>query len=207
MRACLRALVIDGGGGTRPRARRRAPALLVETWAPPRNLWTDRRALLVTTHAHTPTRARCTRCTRCTRYNPPPKQRLGYLHEKHFVVVGDGQQAPQRLLGIVDDCLEVRAAVRKLHHRHAAPLVVEQISLRLLQHLSRPRQRPPTPPRSSGGSSRPSRRQRIEGTCTRTRTARTHTRTCVGCTCHLRQPRAGGPPWRRGPRWGGGGEC
>src|SRR5437016_3419233 len=50
-------------------------------------------------------------------------------------VEGYSQQLPQVVFRLPYDRLELRAAMANLHHAHAAPLVVQQVALRFLQHL------------------------------------------------------------------------
>ena len=54
-------------------------------------------------------------------------QRRAALQEHDAVVVRDGHEAPERLLGVVDDLLERGGAVAHLHDGHAAAAIVEHL--------------------------------------------------------------------------------
>lgn len=70
---------------------------------------------------------------------PPPHHRRCQpltLQEQDLVVGGDAQQRAQVGLRLGGDGHELLAAVAHLHHAHAGALVVDQVALRLLQHLA-----------------------------------------------------------------------
>ena len=57
------------------------------------------------------------------------------LQKEHAVVVGDGHEIADVLLGGLDDALERRRAMGHFHDRHARPVVIEHLRRRGLQDL------------------------------------------------------------------------